>query len=318
MNVKEMFAKRFSGQSAKGDEFGFTNTYAEGSKRIINKDGTFNVRRIGEKRQIFHEMLTMSWAKFFLYIISFYAIVNLLFAGLYMLIDIDGIGMTSDYEVHRHFLISLFFSAQTLTTVGYGSLYPLSSVVSAVAASEALVGLMGFAIFTGLMYGRFSRPKPGIRFSHNALISPYREGHGLMFRVANELNNNLTELEVRGLMVIVIQENGKETRKYHNLKFDNNRITYFPMNWTIVHPIDAESPLSGMGYNDLKDGSVELVVMIKGFNETNGQEIHAKYSYTFDEIIWDAKFRLPYFIREDGITIFELDKIDAYDKLVTE
>ncbi|MBC8045807.1 MAG: hypothetical protein H7Y00_03370 [Fimbriimonadaceae bacterium] len=315
MNLKDMFEKRFNNPSSKGDEFGFTNRYEKGTKRIIDKNGGFNVIRIGEKKQIFHEMLTMKWWRFAMYILLFYLFVNLFFAIIYLLIDFNGIGMTIDYEVHNNFLIAFFFSAQTLTTVGYGSLYPLSAIVSFVAASEAVVGLMGFAIFTGLMYGRFSKSPAGIRFSQHSMIGPYKQVNGLMFRAANERNNNLTELEVRALMAVVINDNGKETRRYQQLNIDNNKITYFPLNWTMVHPIDELSPLWGMSEQDFKDGDIEILVMIKGYNETSSQEVHARFSYTYDEIIWGSKFKLPYYFREDGTTIFEIDKLDDYEKI---
>ncbi len=315
MKLKDMFASRFNNQATKGEEFGFTNKYEQGSKRIIDKTGGFNVIRVGAKTHIFHDLLTMNWLRFAMNVIVFYTGVNLLFALIYLLIDFNGIGMTSDYEVHNRFLVALFFSAQTLTTVGYGSLYPLSAIVSFLAATEAVVGLMGFAIFTGLMYGRFSKSPSGIRFSKHALMAPYKEGKGLMFRSANERTHNLISLEVRALFAVVINDNGNPTRRYQQLEIDNNKITYFPLNWTIVHPINEKSPLWGMSAEDLQDGDVEILVMINGYNETSGQQVHSKYSYTYDEIIWDAKFKIPYHFREDGATVFELDKLDDYEDL---
>lgn len=315
MRLKEKFARRLTTQQDKGDEFGFTNRYKEGVQRIISRSGDFNVIRVGEKRLLFHELLTMRWWKFILYIILFYTSANLFFAGLYLLIDYNGIGMTADYEVHNRYLVALFFSAQTLTTVGYGSLYPLSSTVSAFAATEALVGLMGFAIVTGLMYGRFSKTPHSIRFSKDALIGPYKEGIGIMFRAANERNHYLTELEVKVTLAIVISENGKSTRKFFPLNIDNNRITYFPLNWTMVHNINEPSPLWGMTAQDIAESEIELLVMIKGFNETTSQDVYARYSYTQQEIRYGRKFKLPYHFRDDGATVFKLDKIDDSEEV---
>ena len=312
MALKEKLNRNLNPNADKADELGYTNKYEKGNKRILSHDGNFNVRRIGERKLVFHELLTMSWLKFALFIVAFYSIVNLVFALIYLTVDYNGIGMTSDYEVHNRFFVALFFSAQTLTTVGYGSLYPLSSTVSFVAASEALVGLMGFAIFTGLMYGRFSKTPHSIRFSKHALISPYKEGFGLMFRAANERNHNLTELSVSVTLAMVINENGKPTRKFFPLTIDNNKIVYFPLNWTMVHPIDDKSPLFGLTKQDVEISEAEVLILVKGYNETSGQDIYARNSYTHQEIIWDAKFDLPYYFSEDGITVFELDKIDNY------
>jgi len=266
-----------------------------------------------KKKLVFHELLTMRWWKFALFILAFYSVVNVFFALIFIAADYNGIGMTTDYEVRNRFLVALFFSAQTLTTVGYGSLYPLSATVSGIAAAEALVGLMGFAIFTGLMYGRFSKTPHSIRFSKVALIAPYKEGTALMFRVANERNHHLTELEVKATLAIVVEENGKRSRKFFPLEIDNDKIIYFPLNWTVVHPINEKSPLSGMSRTDIETSDLEVLVMIKGYNETSSQEMHARYSFKQDEIVYGAKFKLPYYFREDGATIFELDKIDLHE-----
>ena len=315
MKISELIQKRFNKPENKGDEFGFTNQYNQNSKRIVNKDGSFNVIRIGEKKSLFHNLVTMNWLKFVWVILSFYLLLNIFFACIYIVIDYNGIGMTSDYEVQNRFLVAFFFSAQTLTTVGYGSLYPLSALVSAVAAIEALTGLMSFAIFTGLMYGRFSKPSPGIRFSKNILMAPYKQGYALMFRIANERDTSLTEMEARILMSVVVNDNGKESRKYQPLQLENDRVVYFPINWTLVHYIDENSPLFGLSEADFVSSQFEWMVMIKGYNLTATQQMHVKSSYTMNEMVWNAKFKLPYHFNDDGITVFELDKIDDFEVL---
>ncbi len=315
MTINEIIQQRLNRPENKGDDFGFTNQYGHHNKRIINKDGSFNLIRIGEKKSLFHKLVTTSWLKFFVHIFSFYVMINILFACIYLIVDFDGIGMTPDYEVHNRFLIASFFSAQTLTTVEYGSLYPLSSIVSTIAATEALMGLMSFAIFTGLMYSRFSKPLPGIRFSKNMLYAPHKLHHALMFRIANERDHALSELEARILMSIVVMENGKESRKYQSLQVENDKITNFPLNWTIVHYIDESSPLFGLSQEALQLSQLEMLVTIRGYNESAGQNFQSKSSYTTDEFVWNAKFKIPYFFREDGVTVFELDKIDEYQEL---
>jgi inward rectifier potassium channel len=172
---------------------------------------------------------------------------------------------------------------------------------------------MSFAIFTGLMYGRFSKPSSGIRFSKSILYTPYKEGYALMFRIANERDHNLTELEARILMNIIVEENDRSTRKYQILNIENSKITYFPLNWTIVHYIDETSPLYGWTEEDYMNTQMELLVMITGYNETAAQSVHAKSSYHASEITWNAKFKLPYYFRDDGVTVFELDRIDDYE-----
>ena len=315
MKISELIQKRFNRPENKGDEFGYTNQYSERSQRIINQDGSFNVVRIGEKKALFHSLVTMTWPRFAVVVLSFYVVFNLLFALIYTIVDAHGIGVTSDYQVTNRFLIAFFFSAQTLTTVGYGTLYPLNGIISTLAATEALFGLMSFAIFTGLMYGRFSRPRHSIRFSKNILYAPYKQGYALMFRIANERDYDLTELEARLLMSVVVNDNGKESRKYQPLDLENSRVVYFPLNWTIVHAIDEKSPLYGLSQEDLASSQVEWLVMIKGYNLSASQQIHARSSYTLKELVWNARFTIPYHFREDGKTEFELDKIDAFEEI---
>jgi inward rectifier potassium channel len=271
MKFSEILSSRLNRPENKGDDFGYTNQADKNSKRVINKDGSFNLIRVGEKTSLYHSLVTMPWWIFLIVIVSTYIVVNMFFAGIYLLVDFNGIGMTADYKVTNHFLIASFFSVQTLTTVGYGSLYPLSAVVSLVASIEALTGLMIFAIFTGLMYGRFSKPYHGIRFSKNMVYAPFKQNAALMFRVANERNHNLTELEARVLMSVIVDDNGKSTRRYQVLELENSRITYFPLNWTLVHYIDEKSPLYGMSKPDFEGVDLEMMIMIKGYNETAAQ-----------------------------------------------
>jgi len=114
---------------------------------------------------------------------------------------------------------------------------------------------------------------------------------------------------------VIVTDNGRSTRKYQVLELENSRITYFPLNWTLVHYIDEKSPLYGMTKTDFEGTDLEMMIMIKGYNETAAQSFHAKSSYTVNEIIWNAKFKVPYHFREDGVTVFELDKIDDYEVL---
>jgi inward rectifier potassium channel len=315
MKFSEILQARLNRPENKGDDFGYTNQADQNSKRVINKNGSFNLVRVGEQKSLFHALVTMPWWQFIMVIVGTYVMVNMIFASIYLVCDFHGIGMTSDYEVTSPFLIASFFSVQTLTTVGYGSLYPLSETVSLVASVESLTGLMIFAIFTGLMYGRFSKPFHGIRFSKNMVYAPFKQNYALMFRVANQRSHNLTELEARILMSVVVNDNGRRTRKYQVLELENSRITYFPLNWTLVHYIDEKSPLYGMSKTDFEGTDLEMMIMIKGYNETAAQSFHAKSSYTVNEIVWNAKFKVPYHFREDGVTVFVLDKIDDYELL---
>ncbi len=314
MTLKEAINNRFTNAS-RNETLGYTDKYEGRNKRVLNKNGEFNVIRKGVKTGVFHKLLTMSWWHFAFSILAFYSVINLLFALLYLLFDFNGIGFTDDYEVHSPFLIAIFFSAQTITTVGYGSLYPLSSLVSFMAAVEALVGLMSFAIFTGVMYGRFSRPVHGIRYSKNAIISPYKGGWSFQFRVANEMTNNLINLEARALLAIVVTENGKQIRRFQPIDLDNNKINYLSINWTCVHNINDKSPLFGLTEQDFMAGNIEIIVMVEAFNDAFSQVVHSRTSYTWDEIEWQKKFKIPYYFNEEGITVFDIAQLEEREDL---
>jgi inward rectifier potassium channel len=197
-------------------------------------------------------------------------------------------------------LDAFFFSAQTLTTVGYGHISPNSHLVSAVAAFESLLGLLSFALATGLLYGRFSRPHAQMCFSHHALVAPYREGTGFMFRFVNRRSNQLIEVEATVVMSLLDGETN--TRRFVTLTLERSKINLFPTSWTVVHPIDAASPLFGLTDADLHKGQVEFVILIKAFDDTFAQTIYQRTSYISDEVLWGFRFKSMSAIGPDGRT----------------
>jgi inward rectifier potassium channel len=206
-----------------------------------------------------------------------------------------------------------YFSAQTLTTVGYGRIAPVSHIHSALSSFESLIGLLGFAIFTGLIYGRFSRPNLKLKFSENALIAPYRNITALMCRVANPKMNELLENEASIMLSILNLETQK--REYHTLSLERKNIIFLALNWTLVHPIDEHSPLLGLTLEDLQQRQVEVFVVIKSFEESRAQTLYWRTSYNADEIIWGAKF-VPLRVRvgANQSIIHDLSTLHEYEK----
>lgn len=180
-------------------ELGFGTKNYNKSVRFINQDGSVNVKRNGlgwlKNTDLYHWLINVRLSKLILVIIMGYTLVNFLFATIYFLIGVDGFGGI-DFTTQLGTYFSLFFfSAQTLTTLGYGHMYPISHAASTVAAIESLLGLMSFALATGILFGRFSRPKADLLYSKNILISPYEGITGLMFRIANKMQYELIECE---------------------------------------------------------------------------------------------------------------------------
>lgn len=288
------FRNRESGEeNSKVDpDLGFGLNNYQGATRFLNTDGSPNVLRIGipiwDRIDPLHLMLNLSWMTFFLSILVGYVIVNFLFAGLYFLIGVEHLSGIVGETASEKFWEAFFFSAQTITTVGYGRISPMGHWASWIAAFESLLGLLGFAVFTGLIYGRFARPSNQLMFTPNAVIAPYKGISALMFRVANPKINELTEIDASIMLIMFDHQSQKRT--YQALKLERNSIMFLAMNWTIVHPLDEDSPLVDMDKKDFEHHQVELVVTLKAFDETRAQNIFCRSSYKFSDIKWGEKF----------------------------
>jgi inward rectifier potassium channel len=300
-------------------DLGFGTKITEGS-RLINKDGTFNTQRVNvsfaARINLFHRLTTMSWRSFFAVVFCIYFIINCIFSGIYLMIGTEYLQGIKANTVSEQFWSTFFFSAQTLTTVGYGHIAPVGHLASAVAAIEALIGLLGFALATGLMYGRFSRPRPMLLFSRNAIFAPYLDINGWMFRVINQSRNELIDVTVEITMSrLETGTNGLRGRKYYPIDLERNRVVFFPMSWTLVHPITEKSPLFGLSPEDLRASDVEFLISVKATEETFLQPTQTRYSYTYEELIWGAKFRQMFdSTQKVAVTKLDVQKLHDYDE----
>jgi inward rectifier potassium channel len=287
--------------------------------RFINKDGSFNLRKEGlplaKRASVYSYLLDLSWPRFLLLIIFFYLLLNLLFTCLYLAVGLEQL----QGFVNQHFWGKVrevyYFSTQTFTTVGYGRINPIGDGADIVAAFETLTGWMFFAFVTGLLYGRFTRPKAYITFSKNILISPYENGLGLMFRMATyKTRHHLTDASV-GVNLAVL-EGEKREFKFYQLKLERSRIDMFNMNWTVVHPIDESSPLWKLSKKDMKNGDLEIYVQVSGFDGIYSNIVMQRTSYTYNEIVWGGKFRAMYHESADGSsTVLDLHRLSDYEKV---
>jgi len=252
--------------------------------------------------------LKFNFVVFFLYVF-----VNLLFAFIYLGIGVDGLAGVNGTGTFDRFWESFFFSAQTLTTVGYGRVSPMGHFASSVAAVESMIGLLGFALATGLLYGRFSRPEARIGYAKNALIAPYKEGKALMFRIVNERKNQLIEVEA-ACSLAMLNPNNPQARQFSNLKLEVAKINFFPLSWTIVHAIDEESPLWGLEEKDFKALNLEVICLIKAFDDSFSQNVYSRSSYIYNEIVWNAKYSPMTEFTNNG-TLLHLDKLNLFEKV---
>lgn len=265
-------------------------------------------------------MLDMSAWKFLSILLLFYIGINFVFALLYFGIGIEhlnGIQTTDDEWIQ--FGQAYFFSAQTFTTVGYGHISPTGFYTSALSSAEALMGLLSFAIATGLFFGRFSKPSIFLKFSHNAIIAPYNNGKALMFRLAPYKNTTYIDAEVNVTLGMQIEENGVMTNKFFTLDLEYKKIDSLALSWTLVHPITNESPLYGLQASDYGSISGEIIVIIKTFDDMFSTTVATRTSYVFEEVVYGAKFKSMYSKSENHqSTVLDLGLLNSFDEVIVD
>lgn len=303
-------------------DLGFGSVVAQERKRLLNRDGSFNVHRVGlnfwESRSVYHTLLSMSWPRFLSLIASVYIALNALFAFGYYVCGNDALAASPSMDGVPRYARDFFFSVQTLGTIGYGVVHPVGMAANVLVAIESLASLLLFALATGLMFARFSRPLARIKFSRRAVIAPFRDGHAFMFRIANTRSNELIEVEARIVLSMFVQVDGMMTRRFSTLRLERAKVAFLPLSWTIVHPIDETSPLWGLSEEDYSRYSVEFLVLLTAIDETFSQTVHARMSYANEEVVWRARFSDIFGRAEDAETLtVDISRIDALQTLAT-
>ena len=267
----------------------------ESRQRLLNRDGTFNVRREGlrywESLSAYHFLLTISWPKFLSLVGLAYVTTNAIFAALYVMAGAHALTGFENERIQLRYVEAFFFSVQTLATIGFGNIAPANNAANILVTIESLIGLLGFAIAAGIVFARFSRPLAQIVFSRSAIIAPYRDMTAFMFRIVNQKRNEIVELRATVMMARRKKDGTSSDREFLPLKLERDRVVFFPLTWTVVHPIDDSSPLWGWREQDLRTSDVEFLVLLNGFDETFSQNVHTRSSYTAGEVVWGAKFR---------------------------
>lgn len=259
--------------------------------RDTNLGGAGNIRLIrdtGERRPLdfYHTMLTAGWPVFFGTVAAVYFVFNLVFALIYW-IDPGGVANARPGSLADLF----FFSVQTMATVGFGDMHPQDLFTNVVATVEVFLGIITIAVATASIFARFSRPTARVMFSHVAVVAPYDGVPTLMFRAANRRRNQILEAQVSvSLLRDEITAEGHEMRRFHDLKLARARTPIFSLSWTVMHPIDADSPLFGASFEMLQAQDARIIVTLTGLDESFSQTIHTRNVYAAEQIAWNRRF----------------------------
>ncbi|HYZ86467.1 MAG TPA: ion channel [Bryobacteraceae bacterium] len=297
---------------------GLTTQYTGRLRRSINPDGSFNVKRptrLFGDNALYLRLINMGWVPFLALVFLSYVVVNLVFALIYLGIGVENLKGSDVWMPGSPFWAAFYFSAQTLTTVGYGAIAPQGHPANAVAAVEAMMGWLGLAFATGLLYGRFSRPQARLEFSEKLLIAPYQGATAAMFRVANRRPNVLMELSATVLLMTVNRCETGLKRDFAELSLERQGIYFLPLSWTVVHPINPDSPLFGLSQQDLVDRESEFLILIRCFDDTFSQTLQARYGYTVDDIVWGGKFQPAFHVDGEGDFVLDLDQLHLHSNV---
>ena len=287
-------------------------------QRLLNADGSFNVQRTGlpflSSLNLFHVLLTMRWTTFLLLVLGLYFTSNVVFGTVYASLGPEAIIDTTTIPLSNIFVRSFFFSVQTFATIGYGTIHPVGILPNLLVTIESYYSLLANALITGLVFARFARPTAKLIFSKVAVIAPYQDMEGLMFRFVNGRSSQLIEVNIQVMFARFVNENGRTVRRFDLLDLERKRVAFLPLALTVVHPITKDSPMYGLTQADLNATDAELLIQISATDETFAQVVHTRSSYKPHEIQCGYKFASIYNEVQDGepisINIRKLSQIE--------
>ncbi|MFT4660515.1 MAG: inward rectifier potassium channel [Patiriisocius sp.] len=298
----------------KVEDVGFSTHGSASINRSINKNGSFNVVKRGNRsvyKDVFHYLISVGLIKFLLIILLFYSIVNLIFGLVYYSMGTSHFTLDQSTSEISNFLNSLFFSFQTFGTIGYGYISPISVWANSIVVLEIFLGMVSVALLAGLVYARFSKPKTRILFSNNVIFHEKDPKFtSLKFKLVNKRNSIMIDTEIKVILAIRNKEN--DVIKYNTLKLHVDKILFFPLTWTVMHVIDENSPLFTMTKENFKDLNPELLIRVKGFDDKYHQNVYANFSYHIEDWVWNKKFVKNFEPSVDGMLHMDVNDVHKY------
>ncbi|HTS90115.1 MAG TPA: hypothetical protein VMG41_16600 [Gemmatimonadales bacterium] len=302
------------------NDLGFGRVVTERLRgRLVNKDGTPSSRKYGLGSQAWSRLylrsLSASWPQFLAWVIGLALLMAGVFAIGYQSLGPAALDGTDRLQLSDPFFRSFAYSMAILTGVGAGPVVAVGSTAQWLTILESLGGLVGLAVAGGLTLARLLRPRPHVRFSQRAVVAPYQAGRGLMFRIVNTDPSELSDVEVRVTLAWFERNGDKRERRFHQLALDRHRVEFFPLHWTIVHPIDRTSPLVGVTPAELREGRAEVLVYVTAHEETFSTRVISRTSYLWEEVAWDGRFADMFVDSPDGVVTVDVNRLDRIERL---
>lgn len=302
------------------NDLGFGRVVTERARgRFVNKDGTPNSRKYGLGRQtwshLYLKSLAASWPQFLTWVVGVALLIAGVFAIGYRSLGSGALQGTDQLGLTDPFFIAFTYSVAILTGVGAGPIVAVGSTAQWLSILESMGGLMALALGGGLTLARLSRPRANIRFSQRAVVAPYQSGRGLMFRLVNVEPSQLSDVEVKVSLAWYERAGERRERRFHQLQLERDRVDFFNLHWTVVHPIDRTSPLAGVTPDELREAKAELLVHTVAHEETFSTRVTARTSYLWDEVRWDVRFADMFVDSPDAIITVDVDRLDRVDRL---
>lgn len=287
--------------------------------RFIARDGSPNSHKFGMGPQrverFYQHALALPWQSFLAWSLGAMLLINGCFALAYSALGGGAIHGQELLGLDDPFLRSFAFSVGIFTTTGTGPMYAVGATAHWLVIFESLIGPFIMVVMAGLLIARLTRPRMKLRFSESAVIAPYREGRGLMFRMVNVQPGEISDVQVRVSIALYEQRDGRRERHFHQLDLERKSVEFFPLHWTVVHPIDADSPLRGLTPEKMHEAEAELVVQVNAYEETFSTRVAARTSYRWDEMRWDVKFADIFVPTTDGVIAIDVERLDRTDRL---
>jgi inward rectifier potassium channel len=253
--------------------------------------------------------LNATWTQFLAWLVTALLLLNGVFALGYRALGVDAIGGTDELAIQDPFLRMLVFSVGVFTRAGTGPMHAVGDTANWLVIAEAFFGVVFLIVAAGLIIARLTRPRMVLEFSESAIVAPYEGGRALMFRMVNSRPGELSDVRARVMLVLFETVNGVRERDFKVLELERDSVELFNLHWTVVHPINAKSPLKGFTPDKLREAEAEIIISVNAHEDTFSTRVRQRTSYLWDEVRWDVKFASIFTSASDGVIAIDVERL---------